>query len=214
MSVRVVPPHSEEEYSAMTSLDRISTFSNDVSSSSVTSLDRRESEASQQFEVVVPDGVNSGQPFSITASGVRVLVTCPTNARSGQRIRFNLPSGLINRVDGPKSILAEIKLSYDKDGWTRTIRATDMKFVWTRFDEKGNVEERTRFDTERSAYVLKLDFSDNHLMRKGRISLVTSDQGVVDSKIKHADGTDLVSYSDIAAAQVKSYSDKMVSEHV
>lgn len=162
------------------------------------------------FEVVVPKGVKPGQPFALLAGGVRVLVTCPKNATQGQKIRFNLPIGLVNRPDGPKSKLAEIKLSYDKDGWTRTIRATDMKFQWTRFDSSGNVDTNTRFDTERSAYVLKLDYlDDNDRLRRGTCSLVTPEKGVVDSKIKSANGTDLVSYSDIATAQMKNYEDKI-----
>eukprot|EP00970_Alexandrium_tamarense_P009157 scaffold1803_cov195-Alexandrium_tamarense.AAC.33 len=165
----------------------------------------------QQLMVVVPKGVKPGQPFALLAGGVRVLVTCPKNATSGQKIRFHLPIGLVNRPDGPKSKLAEIKLSYDKDGWTRTIRATDMKFQWTRFDHQGGVDTRTRFDTERSAYVRKLEFfgSDSDRMRTGKVSLVTPEKGVVDSKIKSANGQDLVSYSDIASAQMKSYEDKI-----
>jgi hypothetical protein len=31
---------------------------------------------------------------------------------------------------------AKIKLKYDKDGWTRTVRLTDMKFQWVRMDDK------------------------------------------------------------------------------
>jgi uncharacterized membrane protein (Fun14 family) len=132
-----------------------------------------------RFEVVVPMGVIPGHPFTLLAGGMRVLVTCPKNAQPGQKIRFNLPVGLLNRPDGPKSKLAEIKLSYDKDGWTRCIRPEDMKFQWTRFDERGNVDERTRFDADRSAYVLKLDYLDNNdrLLRSGRCSLVTAERG-------------------------------------
>ena len=170
------------------------------------------SDKTQMFEVVVPTGVRPGQPFALLAGGVRVLVTCPKNAVPGKTIRFHLPIALVNanKDGGPKSKLAEIKLSYDKDGWTRTIRATDMKFQWTRFDTDGNVDTRHRFDTERSAYVRKLDWeADDDRMRKGRVSLVTPDKGVVDSKIKSANGTDLVTFEDIANAQNKSYEDKI-----
>ena len=165
-----------------------------------------------RFEVIVPKGVHPGQPFALLAGGVRVLVTCPKNAAAGQKIRFNLPIGLVNKPDGPKSKLAEIKLSYDKDGWTRTIRATDMKFQWTRFDENGGVDTATsqRFDDTKSAFVLKLDFHDNNdKMRQGSVSLVTPEKGVVDSKIKSVTGQELVSYQDIANAQNKSYEDKI-----
>jgi hypothetical protein len=163
------------------------------------------------FEVVVPVGVVPGRPFALLAGGVRVLVTCPKDARPGQKIRFNLPVGLVNRPDGPKGKLAEIKLSYDKDGWARTIRATDMKFQWTRLNEIGiPVDERTRFEADQSAYVLKLDYlDDNDRLRRGACSLVTPERGVVDSKIKSTTGSDLVSYSDIATAQVKGYDDKI-----
>jgi len=173
---------------------------------------KQSSDKTQMFEVVVPTGVRPGQPFALLAGGVRVLVTCPKNAIPGKTIRFHLPIGLVNanKDGGPKSKLAEIKLSYDKDGWTRTIRATDMKFQWTRFDTDGNVDTRNRFDTERSAYVRKLDWeADDDRMRKGRVSLVTPEKGVVDSKIKSANGTDLVTFQDIATAQNKNYEDKI-----
>ena len=173
---------------------------------------KQSSDKTRMFEVVVPTGVRPGQPFALLAGGVRVLVTCPKNAVSGKTIRFHLPIGLVNanKDGGPKSKLAEIKLSYEKDGWTRTIRATDMKFQWTRFDTDGNVDTRHRFDTERSAYVRKLDWeADDDRMRKGRVSLVTPDKGVVDSKIKSANGTDLVTFQDIATAQNKNYEDKI-----
>ncbi|KAL7426589.1 hypothetical protein ACHAXM_000534, partial [Skeletonema potamos] len=85
---------------------------------------KQSSDKTQMFEVVVPTGVRPGQPFALLAGGVRVLVTCPKNAVPGKTIRFHLPIGLVNanKDGGPKSKLAEIKLSYDKDGWTRTIR--------------------------------------------------------------------------------------------
>jgi E3 ubiquitin-protein ligase NEDD4 len=133
------------------------------------------------------------------------LVTCPLDATPGQKIRFRLPAALIHRHDGPKSKLAEIKLFYDKDGWSRTIRATDMKFQWTRFDADGGVDTRTRFDIDRSAYVLKLDRTYN----SGRISLVTPEKGVVDSSIVDEDGEILVSFTDIVAAQNKCFDEKV-----
>ncbi|KAL3779858.1 hypothetical protein ACHAW5_000619 [Stephanodiscus triporus] len=105
--------------------------------------------------------------------------------------------------------LAKIKLGRAENGWTRTIRATDMMFQWTRFDERENVDERTRFDADQSAYVLKLDYlDDNDKLRRGRCSLVAADEGAVDSKIKSTTGSDLVSYSDIVNAQMKTFDDK------
>ncbi|KAL7554541.1 hypothetical protein ACHAWF_018001, partial [Thalassiosira exigua] len=201
MSVRIVPPPPPAGGAA--SLDR-------PRHPQRVANPNRGGDKTKMFEVVVPPGVKPGQPFALLAGGVRVLVTCPTNAQQGQKIRFNLPAGLVAKSDEKKGELAEIKLSYDKDGWTRTIRATDMMFQWTRFDERGNVDERTDFDADRSAYVLKLDYlDDSDRMRQGRISLVTPEKGVVDSKIKGANGADLVSYSDIATAQNKSYEDKI-----
>jgi hypothetical protein len=146
------------------------------------------------------------------AGGVRVLVTCPTNATSSQKIHFHLPIALVDRQDGPKSKLAEIRLSYEKNGWSRTIRATDMKFQWTRFDAEGGVDMLTRFDTERSAYVLKLDFNKNNhnvRMRTGSVSLITPEKGVVDSSIRGNNRKKLVSFSDIIAAQNKCFDEKV-----
>jgi hypothetical protein len=74
----------------------------------------------------------------------------------------------------PKSNLAEIKMSYDKDGWTPTIRVTGMKFQWTRFDTDGNVDTTRRLDMKRSAYVRKLDWeAGDDRMRKGRDRIVS-----------------------------------------
>ena len=74
-----------------------------------------------------------------------------------KRIRFKLPLALTQKRQ-PSSDVAAIKLSYDKDGWTRTIRVSDMKFQWVRMDDKGDVDTSTRFDAEKSAYVRKLEF--------------------------------------------------------
>ncbi|KAL3808648.1 hypothetical protein ACHAXA_006635 [Cyclostephanos tholiformis] len=171
--------------------------------------DQQEAAKTVSFQVIVPPNVNPGHPFALLAMGARVLVTCPIGAMPGMKIQFDLPVGLLKKPDGPKSKLAEIKLSYDKDGWTRTIRM-DMKFQWTRLNETSNIDEINRFDPDRSAYVLKLDYLDNdNKLRRGRCSLVTAERGVVDSKIKSLTGSDLVSYSDIVNAQMKSYEDKI-----
>ena len=86
-----------------------------------------------------------------------------------------------------------------------------MKLQWTCFDEKGNVDERTGFDADRSAYVLNIDyFNENHDLREAEVSLVTPEKGVVASNINHQ-GREIVSYSDIANVQMKCYNDKVVS---
>lgn len=166
-------------------------------------------EEAQLFEVQVPEGVQPGQPFALLAGGVRVLVTCPVNAGPGQRIRFKLPLALTQKP-APRSEAAAIKLSYDKDGWTRTIRVSDMKFQWVRMDDKGDIENELRFDAEKSAYVRKIDFrpgSDTRI-RDGVLSLVPANQAFVNSSIKGAGDEDLVTYSDIAEAQGKTFNEK------
>ncbi len=50
----------------------------------------------QMFEVVVPEGVRPGNPFALMANGQKVMVTCPTNVKPGQKIRFQLPIQLSN----------------------------------------------------------------------------------------------------------------------
>lgn len=166
-------------------------------------------EKTQLFEVEVPRGVQPGQPFALLAGGVRVLVTCPTNASPGQRIRFKLPIALTQKPKATNEA-AQIKLKYDKDGWQRTIRVTDMKFQWVRVDIRGDVDLNKRFDVDKSAYVRKLEFrpGDDPRIRTGILSLVPASDAVVDSKIKSADNRDLVTYSDIASAQVKLFEEK------
>jgi hypothetical protein len=166
-------------------------------------------EPTQLFEVQVPKGVQPGQPFALLAGGVRVLVTCPTNASPGQKIRFKLPLALTNKPK-PTNEAAQIKLNYDKDGWVRSVRATDLFFQWVRMDDKGDIDMNKRFDPEKSAYVRKLEFvpGEDPRIRTGVLSLVPASEAVVDSKIKSADNRVLVCYSDIANAQVKNFEEK------
>lgn len=166
-------------------------------------------ESTQLFEVEVPSGVLPGQPFALLAGGVRVLVTCPANASQGSRIRFKLPLA-ITQPREPTSELQQLRLKYDKDGWQRTIRISDMKFQWVRVDDKGEVENTARFDVVKSAYVRKLDFrpGDDPRIRTGVLTLVPATEAVMDSKIKSADNRDLVTYSEIADAQVKAFDEK------
>jgi len=105
---------------------------------------------------------------------------------------------------------AQIKLSYDKDGWQRTIRVSDMKFQWVRVDDEGDSDPNTRFDITKSAYVRKLEFrpGDDPRFRDGILTLVPASQGVVDSMVKSAGNRD-VTYSDIANAQGKSFDEKV-----
>jgi hypothetical protein len=166
-------------------------------------------EETQLFEVLVPQGVQAGAPFALLAGGVRVLVTCPGNAGPGQRIRFKLPLALTQKRE-PQSEAAAIKLSYDKDGWTRTIRVSDMKFQWVRMDDNGDVDMNKRFNAEKSAYVRKIDFraGNDARVRDGVITLVPADEAFCESRIKGPDESDIVTYAELADAQVKNFEDK------
>jgi len=173
----------------------------------------------KMFEVIVPKGVKPGSPFALMAGGARVLVTCPENATVGAKIRFHLPLALLTQADAPKSKLAEIILSYDKNGWTRTLRVTtDMKFMWTRLDKIGNVDQRTKFDKDRSAYVRKLHCKkekdgDNNDKLTRWCTLVTPNKVAVDSCVKNSKGEDIVTFRDIVAAQMMTYNDKVTWFH-
>ncbi len=102
----------------------------------------------------------------------------------------------------------------DNEEWTRTISAaTDFKFILTRLDDEiGMVDQRMRFNTERSAYVRKIDYRPDCGGKTGRArscTLVTPDRVAVDSNVKDADGVEIVTYHDIVAAQMMSYNDKV-----
>ncbi|KAL7581707.1 hypothetical protein ACA910_022248 [Epithemia clementina (nom. ined.)] len=165
----------------------------------------------QTFEVVVPMNVKGGQSFALLAGGVRVQVVCPKNAKPGQKIRFRLPLAL-TRKPKKQTALAAKRLSYDKDGWTRTVRVTDMKLQWIRMDENGGIDDlrNTRFDTEKSAYVRKLVFREGSdpRIRDGVTSLVPAYEAVVDSKVKNDKGEVIVDYPEIADAQAGNFEDK------
>ena len=59
------------------------------------------------------------------------MVTCPANARPGQKIRFQLPIKLSSDE------IQSIKLNYQKDGWVRCL-STDLTFHWIR--SEGEVD--------------------------------------------------------------------------
>jgi len=207
MSVRIVPPPPPRELSRPP--DPNAPMGN--RQAAPPTKPPEEKEKTQLFEVEVPKGVQPGAPFALLAGGVRVLVTCPPNAGPGQRIRFKLPLALTQKPKpGDQSEMTTIKLKYDKDGWTRTVRATDLKFQWVRMDDKGDIDLNKRFSMEKSAYVRRLEFrpGEDPRIRTGILSLVPATESVVDSKIKSADKRDLVTYSDLAAAQVKNFDDK------
>jgi hypothetical protein len=217
--VRIVPPPTEEEQ-----------------------LPARDQ--TQEFEVAVPPGVSPGKPFALIANGQRVLVTCPPNVTTNQRIRFRLPVS---------QVVSHIHLKYESQGggWNRNIRATDLKFVWVRLEKTEKVEnleelnpatktrndedddddheqqqqqidsppqstsalvldEETKFDFGKAAYVRKLQFLEGNdaRMRTGTLSLIPADQAVVDSRLVVPPNRVLLSYADIAAVQGKTLDEK------
>jgi hypothetical protein len=176
---------------------------------------KKRDEESQLFEVMVPPGVKPGSPFALLAGGVRVLVSCPLNAGPGQRIRFKLPLALTRAKEQPQSEAAVLRLKYDKDGWTRTIRASDMKFQWIRMDDKGDVTHNDRFHADQSAYVRKLQFlpGNDPRIRDGVLTFVPADEAVCDSRIKGPDDEDVITYTDIAKAQDTNFEEKTAWFH-
>jgi hypothetical protein len=171
--------------------------------------DDDEAEPTQLFEVQVPEGVQPGRRFALLACGMRVLVTCPVHASAGHRIRFKLPLALTQKRE-PTSDAAAIKLSYHKNGWTRTIRVSDMKFQWVRVDDKGDVDNTTGFNAEKSAYVRKLEFRPgaDERVRDADLTLVPANEAFVDSQVQGNNGETLVTYSEIADTQLKKFEDK------
>mmetsp|Transcript_4676 Transcript_4676/g.5928 ORF Transcript_4676/g.5928 Transcript_4676/m.5928 type:complete len:844 (-) Transcript_4676:425-2956(-) len=210
MSVRIVPPPQENGPSNSQTPEHATPLTRAPEPRPPVRQQRRQAPAMrvQMFEVVVPPGARSGQSFALMAGGQRVLVTCPNNAVAGQRVRFQLPLALTQKPKGQR--VPDVKLSYDKDGWTRTIRVTDMKFTWVRMDDKGDVDQNKRFDPKTAAYVRKIDFyeSSDPRMRAGKVSLAPAAETYVDSRIRGTDGQDIVTYADIANAQRMTFDDK------
>ncbi len=165
---------------------------------------------SHLFEVVIPPGVEPGRPFSLIAAGQRILVNCPHNARQGDRIRFKVPDALLNnRPKLDDAAVAKIRLQYNKDGWARNVRLTDFKFQWIRMDQHGDVDLKHGFDVDRSAYVRKIEYGKPYEgLRTGKTSLIPAEDAVADSCIQGAGGKDVVSYNEIASAQVKPFPQK------
>jgi hypothetical protein len=168
----------------------------------------------QVFEVAVPQGVQSGQPFALIANGQRVLVTCPPDVVPGQKIRFQLP---VSQVVG------NIQLAYEseKGGWKRTIRVTDLKFQWVRLEGGGtdgknenganavDVDAAKNFDFLKSAYVRKINFLEGNdaRMRTGTVDFVPASEAVVDSRLVVQNQT-LLSYADISQIQGRPLAEK------
>jgi hypothetical protein len=168
----------------------------------------------QTFEVTVPKGVRPNQPFSLIAGGQRVLVTCPPNARPGTRIRFQLPISVdADDSTGNSKDNVDVSLKYDtEDGWVRTIRVTDMKFMWIRMDHDGDLMTPDgKFDVDTSAYVRDLTFLEGNdkRMRTGKLSIVPASEYSVDSVIEDNLGKEVVTYAEISKVQGQPFDEKV-----
>lgn len=176
MKVRIVPPTKPEEPQA--------------------------APKTQVFEVIVPPGVKSGQPFTLMANEQRVLVTCPPNVVPGQKIRFQLPV---------QQIVGNIKLAYEGNQlWNRTVRVQDLKFQWVRTEnDQVVVEDDGKIDFNASAFVRKITYLEGNdaRMRTGTVEFGPAQEAVVDSKLVVGDKT-LMSYADISNVQGKTLEEK------
>ncbi len=214
MTVRIVPPPGllgpPAGMQSATNLNRPPERGNQTSSAPRRTIN-------QTFEVTVPDGVRPNQPFSLIAGGQRVLVTCPPNARPGTRIRFNLPMTVNDPSDAKgkgttqQNLNGSLKYATE-DGWIRTIRVTDMKFMWIRMDKDGEVMSSDgAFNVDTSAFVRHLSYLEGNdpRMRTGKLSILPASKHAVDSVIKDAEGTNVVDYAEIAEVQKKNFDDKV-----
>jgi hypothetical protein len=120
----------------------------------------------QMFEVTVPDGVRSGQPFALIANGQRVMVTCPPNVRPGQKIRFQLPIQLSQQQ------LEAIRVNYDKDGWMRCL-GTDLKFHWA-YNKKDDPTSNQETSPPTSGKAKQQYEVDNHAFVR---EIITDSEG-------------------------------------
>lgn len=79
-------------------------------------------------------------------------------------------------------------------------------------DEQGDIENTNdrRFNSEKSAYVRVMEFqeSSDPRVRDGFISLVPANEAFVDSRVRNDQDEILVTYSEIAEAQVKTFDEK------
>lgn len=156
MQVRIMVPTSRRGGTSSAASEQGSTNTSTTGTSlmSVQSNDASQSPfGNQMFEVNVPQGVRPGQAFALIANGQRVMVTCPANARPGQKIRFQLPIKLSSDE------IQSIKLNYQKDGWIRCL-STDLSFHWVRSElEDSHTQASSRdllWGFERIAFVREL----------------------------------------------------------
>jgi E3 ubiquitin-protein ligase NEDD4 len=155
----------------------------------------------QMFEVTVPEGVRSGQPFALIANGQRVMVTCPPNVRPGQKIRFQLPIQLSQQQ------LEAIRLNYDKDGWMRCL-GTDLKFHWAynRTEESSKEEkpgQSIAYEIDTHAFVR--DFIYDDVGNRTGIRYIPATEYALDTNVK---GTS-ISYSELSQIATMPFTQKV-----
>jgi hypothetical protein len=210
MTVRIVPPPELiGPPPGMQSATNINRPPENAPNSNRSSSPRKT--VNQTFEVHVPNGVRPNQQFSLIAGGQRVLVKCPPNARPGTKIRFTLPMPVADDNGVQKNI--DVSMKYDtEDGWIRSIRVTDMKFIWIRMDNEGEVMTSDGgFDVNTSAYVKQLSFlqGNDNRMRTGKVSIVPASEHAVDSVIKDSKGKEVADYSEIGMVQKQTFDEKV-----
>jgi hypothetical protein len=185
--------------------------------------------STQTFDVAIPPGVRPNDRFLVIAAGQRVLLTCPPNAAPGSHVRFNLAVRQPDRSKDTSKQNTSI-LSYDtKDGWSRSIRLSDMKFLWIRTHADGSLDSdycptspdegmpsntpgnRPRFHMDKSAYVRNLIFLEGNdtRMRTGRLSLVPASQASTPSSVTKDNTKEIIPYSELVAAASLPYKEKM-----
>jgi E3 ubiquitin-protein ligase NEDD4 len=227
MTVRIVlppginqpPPHSNMQHAT-----DLNSPPEEISSQNTEQ--RRMRTINQVFEVTVPRGVRPNQPFTLMAGSQRVLVTCPSNATAGSRIRFHLPISVPDdddneeshqKAEEEKANVHRVSLNYStKDGWVRTFRLTDKKFTWCRIDHIGEImpTQDDQFNIESTAFVRQLIFlrGNDDRMRTGKLILVPASKSSVDSCIldERLGSKQIVGYAEIARIQQQSLDDKIV----
>lgn len=179
VQIRIIPPHLPEEKSK---------------------------HELQTFQVVVPEGVVSGQTFALVAQGQRVVVTCPPRLGPGRQIRFQLPVAHLVR---------DVNLKYEGAGWSRRINVQDMQFQWVRKDdaleEVTVLGKREEDDWEMSKFALvrKISFLEGNdiRLRTGQLELIPAQDASVASKLTLY-GKEILNYADVCQYQGQTLADK------
>eukprot|EP01036_Dinobryon_divergens_P029309 gene29309-38383_t len=161
----------------------------------------------QLFEVEIPDGVRPGSSFTINADGQQVILTCPPNARCGQRITFQIPAQLSQEQ------LQAIRVSYNEEGWMRCL-GIDLKFHWIYNKSNTTSEENTHktpYDMDVHAFVRELLPPSSQVkprasqLAKHNIRYIDATQYAIETSVK---GT-RISYQDLNSVAQKSFQERV-----